>query len=64
MKMSGYASLTRPTWLKFNSERRITAIKLSVGEHIGSPLQPMNMGDFVGNTCVSALNLKLNSSGT
>jgi hypothetical protein len=29
---------------------------MAVGEHAGSPLQPLNMRDFVGHTC-PALNL-------
>jgi len=36
---------------------RVTAIKLSQGEHAGLPLQSMNTWRFVGHTCVSALNL-------
>jgi len=28
--------------------QRPTAIKLSLGEHTGSPLQPLNMRNFVG----------------
>ncbi|MCK5521565.1 MAG: hypothetical protein KAI83_00395 [Thiomargarita sp.] len=37
-------------------ERRVNAIKLSQGEHAGSPLKLHNTRGF-GQTCVSALNL-------
>ncbi|MCK5525021.1 MAG: hypothetical protein KAI83_17980, partial [Thiomargarita sp.] len=35
----------------------VNAIKLSQGEHAGSPLQAQNTRVFVGQFCVSALNL-------
>ncbi|MCK5524945.1 MAG: hypothetical protein KAI83_17600 [Thiomargarita sp.] len=41
---------------------RVNAIKLSQGEHAGSPLQSLNTWIFVGQTCMSALNLMTLSS--